>query len=288
MVEDYTNGIRPVFCPGCGDYGVFAALVKAFADLKLDKDNTLVISGIGCSSSMIQSLGCYGIHGIHGRVLPVAMGARLANTDLTVIGLGGDGDGYGIGSAHFIHVARRNMDITYIVMNNQTYGLTTGQVSPTGMKGYKTKSTPFGNIENPINPIALAISGGATYVARCFAGDVAHTSEMIKNGIMHKGFAFIDVYSPCVSFNYLNTYDWFRSRVYKLESEKHDFGNRTAALEKAFEDTDTEYAKLPIGLFYKAERQTYEELDITLKNGPLIKQQFPNRDQINEILSENQ
>lgn len=288
MAENYSSGITPVFCPGCGNFGVRAALTKTFTDLELDKDNIFMVAGIGCSSTMIQTLGVYGSHSLHGRLLPIAMGAKLANGELTVIGLGGDGDGYGIGSGHLLHLARRNVDITYIITNNETYGLTTGQASPTGLKGYKTKSTPFGVIENPLNPLAVAISAGATYVARGFAGDPAHLAELIKNGIKHKGFALIDVYSPCITFNYLNTYDWFRSRVYKLEGAGHDPKNRHAALDKAFEDEESNYEKLPIGLFYEVQKPTYAELDITLQNGPLIKQTMPTKDQIMSVLKETQ
>ena len=286
MVENYSSGIKPVFCPGCGNFGVHAALTKAFTDLGLDKDKIFMVTGIGCSSTIVQTFGVYGSHSLHGRILPIAMGAKLANGELTVIGVGGDGDGYGIGSAHLLHSARRNVDFTYIVTNNETYGLTTGQASPTGMKGYKTKSTPFGVIENPLNPLAVAISAGATYVARGFAGDPVHLAELIKNGIKHKGFALIDVYSPCVSFNYLNTFDWFRSRIYKLEGTGHDPKDRSAALARAFEDETTNYEKLPIGLFYEIEKPTYDELDITLQNGPLIKQPMPTKEQIASILSE--
>ncbi len=287
MVENYTSGIRPDYCPGCGNFGIFAAMTKAFSDLKLDKDNMLIVAGIGCSSTTVQAFSSYGIHSLHGRLLPVAMGANLANNDLTVLGIGGDGDGYGIGAAHLIHVARRNIDMTYVISDNQTYGLTTGQTSPTGLIGYKTKSTPFGDIENPLNPIALAISAGATYVARGFSGDPAHLAELIKKGITHKGFALIDVYSPCVTFNYLNTYDWFKNGVYKLEGTGHDPKNRKAAMEKAFEAEESEYKRLPIGVFYETEKPTYEELDITLKKGPLIKQPMPTKEQIMAFLNEN-
>jgi 2-oxoglutarate ferredoxin oxidoreductase subunit beta len=282
---NFSSGVKPIFCPGCGDFGVYAALTKAFQDLGLDKDMLLVVTGIGCSSSIVQALGCYGIHSLHGRLLPVATGARLANHDLTVVGVGGDGDGYGIGSAHFLHTARRNIDIAYIVMNNQTYGLTTGQTSPTGQKGYKTKSTPFGNIENPINPLAIAISAGATYVARGFSGDPVHLAGLIKDGITHKGFALIDVFSPCVTFNHMNTYDWFRERVYKMDG--HDVADKGAALKKAFEEEDTGYAKLPLGLFYRTEKPTYEEQDITLRSGALIGQPMPTKEQVLAMLQEN-
>lgn len=283
----YASGVKPIWCPGCGDFGVFAAITKALSDLKVDKSNAVIVSGIGCSSAMPQTFSTYGIHSLHGRLLPVASGSRLANHDLTVIGTGGDGDGYGIGVGHLIHTARRNINMTYIVMDNETYGLTTGQTSPTAMMGHKTKSTPFGVIEMPVNPLALAISAGATYVARGFSGDTVHLAELIKGAIQHKGFALVDVFSPCVTFNHDNTYEWFRPRIYKLDQSNHDPSNMASAFGKAVEDFQTDWEKIPIGLFYKNERPSYEELDITLKNGPLIKQPFPTREQIMKILEEN-
>lgn len=285
--QTLASGIKPIWCPGCGDFSVNAALTKVLTDLGVERQNVVIVSGIGCSSAMPHSYSTYGIHSLHGRLLPVASGVKLANNELTVIGAGGDGDGYGIGGGHLVHTARRNIDMTYIVMNNETYGLTTGQTSPTAMIGHKTKSTPFGCIEMPINPIALAISAGATYVARGFSGDPMHLGELIKNGIIHRGFAIIDVFSPCVTFNHDNTYEWFRPRVYKLETQKHDYTNIDAAMQKAIEDIQTNYEKVPIGLFYKTERATYEDLDISLKDGPLIKQQLPTKERITSIIEEN-
>ncbi len=282
----YASGVKPIWCPGCGDYGVFAAITKALTDLKVDKSNAVVVSGIGCSSAMPQTFGTYGMHSLHGRLLPVASGVKLANHDLTVIGTGGDGDGYGIGVGHLIHTARRNIDLTYIVMDNETYGLTTGQTSPTAAMGHKTKSTPFGAIEMPVSPLALAISAGATYVARGFSGDTVHLAELIKGAIQHKGFALVDVFSPCVTFNHDNTYEWFRPRIYKLDQSNHDPSNLASAFGKAVEDSQSDWEKIPIGLFYKADRPSYEELDITLKNGPLIKQPLPTKEQIVSMLEE--
>jgi 2-oxoglutarate ferredoxin oxidoreductase subunit beta len=285
--QTYNSSIKPIWCPGCGDFGVQAAIIKALTELQIERNNVVIVSGIGCSSAMPHSFSTYGVHSLHGRLLPVAAGIKLANHELTVIGTGGDGDGYGIGGGHLVHMARRNLDITYIIMNNETYGLTTGQTSPTALLGHKTKSTPFGVIEMPINPMALAISSGVTYAARGFSGDPMHLAQLIKNGIAHKGFALIDVFSPCVTFNHDNTYDWFRQRVYKLESEGHDPSNLDSAFKKAMEDFTSGYSKVPIGLFYKTERPTYEDSDIALKDGPLIKQPMPTRERILEILEEN-
>lgn len=283
----YTSKNKPIWCPGCGDFGVFASINTALQQLNIDKHNVAIISGIGCSSAMPHVFGTYGVHSLHGRLLPTATGVKLANHGLTVIGTGGDGDGYGIGGGHLVHSARRNIDMTYIIMDNETYGLTTGQTSPTALLGHKTKSTPFGVIEMPINPMALAISAGATYVARGFSGDPAHLSQLIKEGIKHRGFALIDVFSPCVTFNKDNTFEWFRKRVYKLEDNGHDPSNLGMAVQKAFEDMATQYEKMPIGLFYKAERPTYEDLEISLKNGPLVGQAMPTKEQIQYILEEN-
>ncbi|MHB8351665.1 MAG: thiamine pyrophosphate-dependent enzyme [Thermoplasmata archaeon] len=259
---------KPTWCPGCGDFGVVAAVELAVKKLQIPSSNVVIVSGIGCSSNLPHFLSSYGFHGIHGRAMPVAEGVRWANHGLTVIATGGDGDGFGIGAGHFVHAMRRNVDLVYVVMDNQIYGLTTGQASPTSMMGQKTKSTPAGVIENPIEPMALALASGATYVARGFSGDVKHMAELIANGIQHKGFAFVDALSPCVTYNKINTFDFFRQRIYKLESSGHDPADIGAAWQKALEWGE----KIPIGLFYKTERPTYEDLDEVLASGPLALQ----------------
>lgn len=259
---------KPTWCPGCGDYGVVAAVEMALKKLQIPTHEIVVVSGIGCSSNLPHFLNSYGFHGIHGRALPVAEGIRWANHGLTVVATGGDGDGFGIGMGHFVHTMRRNVDLTYVTMNNQIYGLTTGQASPTSMMGHKTKSTPQGVIENPIDPIAIALASGATYIARGFTGEVKHLAELIQNGIKHRGFAFVDALSPCVTYNKINTFDWFRQRVYKLEAASHNPADIQAAWARALEWGD----KIPIGLFYKTEKPTYEELEEVLAPGPLAKQ----------------
>lgn len=259
---------KPTWCPGCGDYGVVAAIEMALKRLAIPSQDVVMVSGIGCSSNLPHFLNSYGFHAIHGRSLPVAEGIRWANHSLTVLATGGDGDGFGIGAGHFVHAMRRNVDMTYVVMDNQIYGLTTGQASPTSMMGHKTKSTPEGVIENPIDPVALALAAGATYVARGFSGDVKHMVDLIANGIQHHGFAFVDALSPCVTYNKLNTFDWFRQRVYKLESSGHDPTNLAGAFARALEWGD----KIPIGLFYRGEKPTYEDLEEVLSAGPLAKQ----------------
>src|SRR6266850_7529406 len=222
--------VDPDWCPGCGDFGVLKSIKEAIVELRIPPHEVLIVSGIGCSSNLPGFIHAYGVHSLHGRAVAVAEGIKLANHDLNVVITGGDGDGYGIGIGHFIHAMRRNIDITYIVMNNQVYGLTTGQASPTTMKDMRTKSTPRGNVEMPINPIALALVSGATYVARGFSGVPEHMASLIAGGIAHKGFSLIDVFSPCVTYNKLNTYPWFKERVYKLEDESsYDSSNAEGA-----------------------------------------------------------
>jgi len=273
-MNTYKSEIKPTWCPGCGDFAVLRSLQTAIHALQLAPWNIVIVSGIGCSSNLPHFLSTYGFHAIHGRALPVAEGAKLANPDLNVIVTGGDGDGYGIGVGHFIHAMRRNFDITYIVMNNQIYGLTTGQASPTSEKGMKTKSTPIeGVIENPLDPISLAIASGATYVARTFSGDVKMMSELVKGGIEHKGFALIDCLSPCVTYNKVNTYDFFRERVYDLAKEGHNPADMKAAFAKAIEWPAVQQDRIPLGLFYRnPEMPTYEDLEIALRKGAPVKQ----------------
>jgi 2-oxoglutarate ferredoxin oxidoreductase subunit beta len=259
---------KPTWCPGCGDFGVVAAVEMAVKKLAIPSQNIVIVSGIGCSSNLPHFLSSYGFHAIHGRSLPVAEGIRWANHSLTVIATGGDGDGFGIGAGHFIHTMRRNVDMTYVTMDNQIYGLTTGQASPTSMMGQKTKSTPNGVIENPIEPISLALAAGATYVARGFSGDVKQLADLIAGGIRHKGFSFVDALSPCVTYNKINTFDFFRQRVYKLESAGHDPSNIVQAWERSLEWAE----KIPTGLFYQVEKPTYEDLEEVLHAGPLVHQ----------------
>lgn len=262
------SDVKPTWCPGCGDFGVVAAVESALKRLQIPSHNVVIVSGIGCSSDLPHFLSSYGFHGIHGRAVPLAEGIRWGNHGLTVIATGGDGDGFGIGVGHFIHAMRRNVKLTYVTMDNQIYGLTTGQASPTSTMGAKTKSTPTGVIENPIDPIALALASGATYVARGFSGDVKHLTDLVANGIAHKGFAFVDVFSPCVTYNKLNTFDFFRQRVYKLESAGHNPSDIVAAWQRSLEWGD----KIPIGLFYSVDKPSYEDLEEVLAAGPLVSQ----------------
>ena len=267
-VQSFDGPVHPDWCPGCGDFGVLKSLKEALVQLEIRSHEVMVVSGIGCSSNLPGFIRAYGVHSLHGRSLPVATGIALANHALHVIAVGGDGDGYGIGSAHFLHAMRRNLNLTYIVMDNEIYGLTTGQASPTSMEGHKTKSTPRGNVERPLQPLALALTSGATYVARGFSAEPKDLTKLIADAIAHRGFSLIDVFSPCVTFNKLNTYAWFKERVYKLEDEGHDTGDMDAALKKSFEFGD----KIPIGVLFSEERPIYDDSEPILQQGPLVDQ----------------
>jgi len=266
--KDFKGLVDADWCPGCGDFGVLSSLQRACAELGLKPHDILTVSGIGCSSNFPGYFNAYGMHTLHGRSLAVATGAKMANHELNVIVTGGDGDGYGIGGNHFFHTARRNVDLTYIVMNNQIYGLTTGQVSPTSRLDMKTKSTPFGNVERPINPLTSAIMAGATFVARGYSGDIKQLTELMKNGIRHKGFSLIDIFSPCTTFNLDNDHPFFKQRVKRLEDEDHDPADWKTACERAMEWGDTIYT----GLFFKSgDVPALSQREPILKDGtPLV------------------
>ncbi len=271
----FNGGQKSTWCPGCGDFGILAAIKQAFAALDLHPHEVLLVSGIGCGSKLPHYLRANGYNSIHGRALPVAQGIKLANHALKVLAVTGDGDGYGIGQGHFIHAMRRNADITHIVENNQVYGLTKGQYSPTSERGYISTFSPEGALEFAINPIALAIAAGATFIARASAADPKHMANVIAAAISHPGYALVDCLQPCVTYNKVNTYDWYRSRTYKLDEEAgYDRSNREQAWQKAQEWGD----RIPIGIIYEnTERPTYEEQVSALKNGPLVRQELDGR-----------
>ena len=267
-MADLKGKVDPDWCPGCGDFGVLAALQKALVELQIPNHNVVTISGIGCSSNFPGFINTYGMHTLHGRALAVATGVKLANHDLTVLVTGGDGDGFGIGGNHFVHSMRRNVDLLYIVMDNQIYGLTTGQTSPTSRLGMKTKSMPFGSIEAPVNPISLALAAGATFVARGFSAEQKHLTELIMQGIRHKGFSFLDVFSPCVTYNHDNTYQWFRPRVKKLDDDpSYDSADWMAAMGKSLLWDE----EIPIGKFFeRTDVPTLHGAEPVLDTGPLV------------------
>lgn len=282
--RDFRSDLEPDWCPGCGDFGVLNSLQRAVAELGLKPHEIVTVSGIGCSSNLPGYFNAYGMHTLHGRGLAVATGVKMANHDLNVIVTAGDGDGYGIGGNHFAHTARKNVDLTYIVMNNQIYGLTTGQVSPTSMPGMRTKSTPFGNVETPLNPITAAIMNGATYVARAYSGDIRHMTTVIKGAIAHRGFALVDIFSPCTTFNRDNTHPFFKQRVKKLEDVGHDTSDWKTACDRAMEWGDTIYT----GLFLQInDRPTLDDVEpILKKDGPMAHRPTGiSEDQANKILS---
>nr|MDO8135934.1 thiamine pyrophosphate-dependent enzyme [Candidatus Njordarchaeum guaymaensis] len=252
-IKDLGTPKKSTWCPGCGNFGILTAVKSALVESGLNREQAVLVSGIGCHGKMIDYVNINGFHSIHGRVLPVATGITLANSDLKVIGFSGDGDCYDEGWDHFAHAIRRNINMTLIVHDNMVFGLTTGQTTATSQPGFKSKSTPFGAIVPPLNPIAHALVSNATFVARGFVGDVRHLQNLILQAIKHRGFSYIDVLQVCVTFNYINTYDWYRQRVYKLEEAGHDFADRQKALEKSFEWGD----RIPIGIFYKEDRPTY-------------------------------
>lgn len=282
-LSNYADPTRPTWCPGCGDYGIFKSVKDAFVGLGLEPHKVVVVSGIGCGSKLPDYLRVNAFLGIHGRTLPLATGIHLANHNLKVVVVTGDGDGYGIGGNHFLHTMRRNPDITMIVQNNMVYALTKGQYSPTSAKGVITSTSPEGSIETAINPIALGIVGGATFVARSFSGDAVHLAQVIMAAVRHKGFSLVDVLQPCVIYNRANTYEWYRERVYKLEEAKHDSSSAAAALEKAGEWGQ----RIPIGVFYETKDiPTYGEQVSELAAGPLVKHSLNDNRQQLEALKE--
>jgi 2-oxoglutarate ferredoxin oxidoreductase subunit beta len=284
-VKSFKADVPPDWCPGCGDFGVLNVLQRACAELEIPPHELMVVSGIGCSSNLPGFFRSYGVHSLHGRALAFATGVKLANHSMTVIATGGDGDGYGIGLNHFIQAMRRNINLTYVVMNNEIYGLTTGQTSPTSETGMKTKSTPQGNLEGMLNPLALALASGCGYVARGFSGDIKHLTKLYMDGIQYPGFALIDVFSPCVTFNKQNTYNWFRDRVYRLEDKGHNPADFAGAMARALEWGE----HIPIGLFYRNPnpRPSIDALDPGLQAGPLVDQPVAlSREQRTQLVEE--
>ena len=274
-VKLYNSPEKSTWCPGCGDFGILNAVKQALAMLEIYPHECIVVSGIGCGSKLPHYIRANGFNILHGRALPVAMGLKLANHDLNVLVTTGDGDGYGIGMGHLVHSMRRNLNILHIVENNQTYGLTKGQYSPTSEKGYVTTTSPEGAIEQAVNPLTLGIAAGATFIARGFASEPKHLAKLMAEGIQHKGYAMLDVLQPCVTYNKVNTNAWYKDHVYHLDEDpSYDATDRFAAFEKAHEWAD----RIPVGVIYRdTSRPTYEEQVPALKNGPLVKQPVDGR-----------
>jgi len=304
--SDYKTNIYVDWCPGCGDFGILSALQMALAELGLEPHKVVVVSGIGNSGKTPHFIKANGVHTLHGRLLPFAMGIKIANPDLEVIGVGGDGDGLGIGAGHFVNAGRRNIDMTYLLYNNGVYGLTKGQASPTLQLGEQTKALPKPNINEAINPVALAITSGYTFVARSYTFDVMHLKNIIKQGIQHKGLALIDCLQPCPTYNDINTKDWYggedrkdpktgkpQPRLYKHEDMGFDpvvhecseeFKKKAAGMEKAQEWGD----KIPIGVFFKNELEpTFQDrltqrIPFYMQNPP-AKQQLKDEKNISTV-----
>jgi 2-oxoglutarate ferredoxin oxidoreductase subunit beta len=268
-INDFKSNDEIAWCPGCGDFGILAALKKALVKLERLPKDILLVSGIGQAAKLPHYLKCNCFNGLHGRSLPIAVAAKMVNRNLTVIVTTGDGDCYGEGGNHFIHNIRRNADITVIVHNNQIYGLTKGQASPTTDIGHKTKVQTEGVILEPFQPIAAAITLGAGFVARGYSQELEHLAWLIAEGIKHKGFSLIDVLQPCISFNKINNYEWYSKRVYKVNDDaRYNPQDKPSALAKAWEWAD----RIPIGIIYQAQTKTYEERSGLERKAPLVEE----------------
>lgn len=267
-VKLYQGREKPTWCPGCGDFGILAAVKRALAKLEIPPHRALIISGIGCGSKLPHYMIINAFHGIHGRALPIAQAAKLADHEMAVLVVAGDGDSYGIGGNHLVHACRRNPDITHLVQDNRVYGLTKGQYSPTSALGFVTVTSPAGTVELGFNPLGIAVAAGASFVARGFVGELEHLTDLIVQGVKHKGYALIDIFQPCVTFNRVNTYEFYNERVYKLEGTDHDPHDRLSAFQKALEWGE----RIPIGVFYREERPAHEEGFSALSEGPLANQ----------------
>lgn len=270
--KQYRSDIDPTWCPGCGDFAVTSAICKAYSNLGIDPDNCATVSGIGCSSRLPLWLRTFGFHSCHGRAVPVAVGMKQSKPDMTIVTTIGDGDCFSIGGGHNAHPARKNMDMTLIVMDNNMYALTKNQTSPTSREGYKGSTNPYGNIEDPMNTISLMIAYGATFVAQTYAGSPKHAGEMIEKAIAHKGFSFVNILSPCPTYNKIETFDYYKPRVTNIND---DLGHDDAAIkdkakaiaiaEKVYDHIDNAEGKVLAGLFYQEEKETYEERVAALK-----------------------
>ncbi|WP_044642796.1 2-oxoacid:ferredoxin oxidoreductase subunit beta [Risungbinella massiliensis] len=282
--KDFRNKVKPNWCPGCGDFSVLAAMQRAFANQGLEPEDVAIVSGIGCSGRISGYVNAYGLHGVHGRALPIAQGLKLANRDLTVVAAGGDGDGFAIGMGHTVHAIRRNVNITYIVMDNQIYGLTKGQTSPRSEMGFKTKSTPNGSIESAISPMEMALTVGAGFVAQSVSSDLKGLTNVIEEGIKHEGFSLINVYSPCVTYNKINTYDWFKQNIVNLSDiPDYDPSDRGLAMK-----TLMEHNGLITGIIYQnKEKPSYESMIKGFRDEALAKQDLSiSKEQFDKLVGE--
>jgi len=265
-LDDY-KGQEPAWCPGCGNFPILRAFKEAFVEMDIEPHQFLIVSGIGQSGKFPHYLKCNTFNGLHGRTLPVATGARLANHEMLVVAVAGDGDCYGEGGNHLMHAIRRNIGVKLFVHDNQIYGLTKGQASPTSMEEMVTKNQPFGVLSEQLNPMALAVALDCSFVARGYAGDHEHLKGLIKTAVNHKGFSLVDIFQPCVTFNRVNTYAWYSQRVYHIEDD-YNPEDRVAAFQKALEWGD----RIPIGVIYRNNRPTFEERVPVINELTLVKQ----------------
>ena len=265
-IEDYGQ-YETAWCPGCGNFSILEAVKQGLVDSGIAPHEVLLVSGIGQAAKAPHYLNANVFNGLHGRALPVATGAKLANPDLRIVVESGDGCNYGEGGNHFLAAIRRNIDLTLIVHNNQIYGLTKGQASPTSEEGMVTKAQPEGVASLPFNPIAVAVAMQASFVARGFSGMIEHLAGLIEKAIAHEGFALIDVLQPCVSFNKVNTFAWYKKRCYTLPDE-YDATDWQAAMQTAMEWGD----KIPLGIIYRKQRTSFEKRFSVLQRGPLVGQ----------------
>ncbi len=248
----------------------------------LEPENVCCVSGIGCSGKISQHFGSYGFHSLHGRSLPTAQGIKMANQELTVIAAGGDGDGYGIGMGHFIHACRRNVDITYVVMDNHIYGLTTGQSSPTSKKGFKTKTTPAGVAEEPIKPIELALTAGASFVAQAFSGDLKQMTQILFEAMQHKGFSLVNIFSPCVTFNRVNTYEWFKEQIVNFDQLDYDRADKYEAMRRVHEAQG-----VCTGIIYREDRPAFHEVVLGATEHGTVKENLQlSQEQMSALLNQ--
>ena len=304
-LKSYRTQVHNDWCPGCGDFGIVNAIQMTLLEMQLEPHRVAIVSGIGCSAKTPHYINAYGFHTLHGRVLPIATGAKLANPSLTVVAVGGDGDGLGIGAGHFVNTGRRNLDFTYVLYNNGVYGLTKGQASPTLPKGLKTKSMPAPSIQEGVNPVAMAVASGYSFVARSYALDVKHLKTTLRAAIEHRGSAFVDVLQTCPTYNDINTKEWYAGddlpskapRLYKLEESGYDGhvsdatvredvnSKKGQALLKSFEWGE----KIPVGVFFKMDVATFEEQLANrmpaLAEKPFVEQDIYSRD-ISPLLNE--
>ena len=279
--EIFDNDVPIAWCPGCGNFSILKALKQALTDMALKPNEIIVVSGIGQAAKLPHYMRCNFFNGLHGRSLPIATAIRIANSNVPVIVIGGDGDTYGEGGNHFLHALRRNMNMTLITHNNQVFGLTQGQASPTTERGFVTKVQTHGVFLTPFNPITLAIALEVSFVARGFAGNVEHLKWLIKEAMSIEGFALVDVFQPCVSYDHVHTFGWYKDRVYDLNQSGHDTEDQTAAIQKSKEWGE----KIPLGIFYQnPEKLSYEQQSSLLRDGPALVKRHPDPSRIEKVI----